>query len=1827
MANWLDKYQVGGNLDPLGLATVKKDATQLAAPKLKLTKAQLEKNKAINKQVMANTKKAEAKAQAEEARARTEEVKARRNRIATANAMQDKQFDSAENFAIANSAIGDKLRFSEYPNVIDDYVNPFTMFGDLASGLGKVPLNIKQGNYGEAAMNIANPIITGAGETIIEPLAAAALRPVTEPFVRMSPYFQAQMRGGMERLKTKVQPIVEKYVNPVLEKYVDPIVYRNQIAELKNIHADAPNYFNNPEIARRLQNLDINDPSKLQYPELTFHRTGSSFSPLDNVVNIDLSQRKKLNDIGHSFTNRSVYDHEMGHWLQKESYVNSGRFDKDLADAKRVQEEYVEKLKDWKTKQSSNPNEEMPEFPLESMFVFPTSKPTAADAELKKLTTLSSDELSDRALEDALYFKYGGDGVEAYPFLREMKRDMIDKGFLKDEFDRGNVDIFKSYFESQPKTRIPGFTKDDFVNRLRLQNTLSKFPSVAPIIGAGALGTAGAIGASDSAPQQRDGGELQKYQPGGKVSAWTNGLTAKQKAQLKAQNEAMAKDPEGTSLQLLDRAMSYPQRKVTQLITGKNQFPSEALGIKNPLGAFATDFVLDPLNVFEAPALVKLGTKALKGGKNAVKAAKALNKATDATKSSSLANASLIKNLDLGAIDSYIGEFVGNKIYPGKASIQKEIDAANQWTKDWVNNPFTQMKIQRDLSGKGLDMRHVSHAINYEPNAALYPLSQQGKDLKDILLRGKTEFGDYSDMIHQGNLGVSYRHGWDPYYNNQYLTDFPRQGTWVSTNPAYPKNRRFTAVHENFHDWLRDYLLKESGQFSDIQNSLKPEFVNHYNQWHTLRQQGVDPASIMGKRNSSIGYLSDPTEVHARIGELRYKYGLKPDVHVTTDDIKKMRVGERGKNATIDKFFFDLFKDDRETARMFNRLWAAPAAVGAGAIATQNLSDAEPEQQRNGGELDKFQPGGKIQTASVDSSKNKKAAKQLETQLPIYYGPMQFENCQGAGCSKIATTEIANTFGMNYADLHPQDAWYRRASVLKNKGKEIWNPSMGNDYSGFRVGDLISLDRSGDTYAKTASTIPGYTLVDNEGNEHVGEIVGRNKQGIPLVKHGSEHGKIYIQPITDLVLPDANDLNVPLHYKPQSVYRLAELENAEIKDKKFYTAPQPSIPVTWKTGRKLTANEKKYIDAINANAGKQQQMFGLSPEEAKMINTLGFGIFHNESNAGNTSWKRPIAPKMIGSELAHAFGRDASASLGDVQFKYDDTMYNADKSLTSIGRRMQDIGVTREGLSDWTHHRDDYNDEVNAVSALMSDYLNKFKTDAKYKYDPKKKTIYGDIPIENALINLYHYGPKAKKEKFLRNAKTYAKDALRWYKDANYTPETPKGVVLSKSPVAEAFKGAIGPQKKENGGWLDKYDDGGELNYNDSSVSFPPNYVGQAYDITGRDYSPAWGGQFQMGGSMPGAVGFMYARTGAPSKGPRRNQTSVTDASAQDGTRIKTNIPVPIDEIKKANASAEAFNKQYVQSPNFVNLLQKQGYTPKEIKRRQDEVLGMTNDDYTYTNFGPNFVYGEDESGKTKINYNQRGLGDWSNFGDIAAHEWGHVGVTDYGPSALKSSEQKLLYSKLNWPNVSENPDDFAHDIAPQENRADLVELRKALQDRGIYDSFKGGEFKQEHLDKLREKDPEYWNRSMRLYKDKDIVDLMNTIAANNPKQGMPVAQNGYNMSYYQNGLDFKPKSISKNGKKIIKDDRGQWAHPGEITEIGSNQITMQGVPYPVLGISDTGDMQMMYPNQEYQFIGDSVTEYPMMKQGGQLTKLDQLTNFTNYNTKQPGGWLDKYQD
>ena len=120
----------------------------------------------------------------------------------------------------------------------------------------------------------------------------------------------------------------------------------------------------------------------------------------------------------------------------------------------------------------------------------------------------------------------------------------------------------------------------------------------------------------------------------------------------------------------------------------------------------------------------------------------------------------------------------------------------------------------------------------------------------------------------------------------------------------------------------------------------------------------------------------------------------------------------------------------------------------------------------------------------------------------------------------------------------------------------------------------------------------------------------------------------------------------------------------------------------------------------------------------------------------------------------------------------------------------------------------------------------------------------------------------------------------------------------------------------------------------------------------------------------------------------------------------------------------------------------------------------------------------------------------------------------------------------------------------------------------------------------------------------KNILDIQENVIKKSPKVQNIVSKYQLpkpNQSEIEKMVGNKWKRFPSQFKKggVIKDNRGQWAHPGEITEIGSNNITMQGVPYPVLGVSDQGDTQMMYPEQDYQFRGNKVTEYPMMQKGG----------------------------
>jgi hypothetical protein len=127
------------------------------------------------------------------------------------------------------------------------------------------------------------------------------------------------------------------------------------------------------------------------------------------------------------------------------------------------------------------------------------------------------------------------------------------------------------------------------------------------------------------------------------------------------------------------------------------------------------------------------------------------------------------------------------------------------------------------------------------------------------------------------------------------------------------------------------------------------------------------------------------------------------------------------------------------------------------------------------------------------------------------------------------------------------------------------------------------------------------------------------------------------------------------------------------------------------------------------------------------------------------------------------------------------------------------------------------------------------------------------------------------------------------------------------------------------------------------------------------------------------------------------------------------------------------------------------------------------------------------------------------------------------------------------------------------------------------------------------------------------------------------------NFSRYEEALKELENYPKFKQGGIIKDDRGQWDHPWEDTEISGDTMRTDGYGnIPLYVVPDVGEPRMVYPNTgTHTFPGATkFTEYPKGKKPNKaqnglrqeqkgLQNLDNLTNFTNYNTKQPGGWLD----
>ena len=233
--------------------------------------------------------------------------------------------------------------------------------------------------------------------------------------------------------------------------------------------------------------------------------------------------------------------------------------------------------------------------------------------------------------------------------------------------------------------------------------------------------------------------------------------------------------------------------------------------------------------------------------------------------------------------------------------------------------------------------------------------------------------------------------------------------------------------------------------------------------------------------------------------------------------------------------------------------------------------------------------------------------------------------CKEENCSEYTTTAIANITGQdrsNFDKTMAESAWFKRNKILKNGGIDVWNKERGTEinYDDLQVGDMVSLSNRSMAqpidYSRDQDVRNG--VKKEKYARHSGIIVGKNKDGIPIVEHnihskGDKGGTLYREPI--------NDIKEKYTYEPLSVTRPKETINFDFADYKkkvigsWNAQNTLTDKVSWKRPKVGDELYDAYInvreDLISGYRITAQQadkifgeLYGIAAQESNLMNDL-----------------------------------------------------------------------------------------------------------------------------------------------------------------------------------------------------------------------------------------------------------------------------------------------------------------------------------------------------------------------------------------------------------------------------------------------------------------------------------------------------------------------------------------------------------------------------------------------------------------------------------------------
>jgi hypothetical protein len=339
------------------------------------------------------------------------------------------------------------------------------------------------------------------------------------------------------------------------------------------------------------------------------------------------------------------------------------------------------------------------------------------------------------------------------------------------------------------------------------------------------------------------------------------------------------------------------------------------------------------------------------------------------------ASKSIIPSIQTPYIDEVIGSFK-NK------NRTAQLKEAEDWTNSWVQHPATQEKIlnsyKKALEGKTLtstEKYNLGEAMGYSANynaqnrLGEYPLLGQGLGRRNI---------------HSDNAGVSYTHYELPgqilpeptntFNSSKNFKDLikeldpmeienlgvqtdPNYGNWISRTLG-EEQRISTGVHELSHDWVKDYVLKNTELSKELTSGLDDfriqEIIDKY--------KGT---KLEDKVLKELEYFEDPTELFARLMESRRYFNISPGQKVTPKQVGEYLDLISAGKTPIDHVFGKIISRGKKGVDFFNNPWLwTGVGIGGTGLGNELLQNNGSDQNSSG----QFKMGGQARVSKYPNN-------------------------------------------------------------------------------------------------------------------------------------------------------------------------------------------------------------------------------------------------------------------------------------------------------------------------------------------------------------------------------------------------------------------------------------------------------------------------------------------------------------------------------------------------------------------------------------------------------------------------------------------------------------------------------------------------------------------------------------------------------------------------------------------------------------------------------------------------------------------------------------------